>query len=36
LFMNQGAFRMDRRILDWRGWRISMLELQAVPHSWIP
>jgi hypothetical protein len=25
-FMYQGAFRMDRRVLDWNRWRISMLD----------
>jgi hypothetical protein len=29
--MYQGAFRIDRRVLDWKRWRISMLELEAVP-----
>jgi hypothetical protein len=27
---------MDRRVLGWKRWRILMLELEAVPHSWIP
>jgi hypothetical protein len=36
LFMYQGAFRMDRRDLVLKRWRISMLELEAVHHSWIP
>jgi hypothetical protein len=31
LFMYQGAFRVDRRVLDWKRWRISMLELEVVP-----
>jgi hypothetical protein len=30
LFMYQGAFRMDRRVLDWKRWRISMLEFEAI------
>jgi hypothetical protein len=33
LFMYQGAFRMDGRVLDRKLWRISMLELEAVLHS---
>jgi hypothetical protein len=36
LFMYQGVIRMDRRVLDWKRWRISVLELEAVPRSWIP
>jgi hypothetical protein len=35
LFIYQDACRMDRRVLDWKRWRISMLNLGAVPHSWI-
>jgi hypothetical protein len=35
LFMYQGAFRISRRVLDCKRWGISMLELEAVPHSWI-
>jgi hypothetical protein len=26
LFMYQGGFRMDRRVLDWKRWRISMVQ----------
>ena len=32
----QGAFIKDLRAFDWNRRRISMLELLAVPHSWIP
>ena len=32
----QGAFNRDLSIFDWKRWSISMLELLAVPHSWIP
>jgi hypothetical protein len=36
LFMYQGAFRMDRRVLDWERWRISMLEFEVVSDCLIP
>ena len=32
----QGAFIRDLSVFDWKRWSISMLELLAVPHSWIP
>ena len=32
----QGASIRDLRVFDWKRWSISMLELLAVPHSWIP
>ena len=32
----QGASIKNLRVFDWNRWRISMLELLAVPHSWIP
>ena len=32
----QGASIKDLRVFDWNRWRISMLELFAVSHSWIP
>ena len=32
----QGAFNRDLSVFDWKRWSISMLELLAVPHSWIP
>jgi hypothetical protein len=32
LYMHEGAFGMDRRILDWKRWRVSLLELEAAPH----
>ena len=32
----QGASIRDLSVFDWKGWSISMLELLAVPHSWIP
>jgi hypothetical protein len=35
LFMYQRAFRMDRRVSDWKRWRISLSELEAIVHSWI-
>jgi hypothetical protein len=35
LFMYQGTFGLDRRVLNWKRWRISRLELEAVPRSWI-
>jgi hypothetical protein len=33
--MYQGAFKIDRRVLDWKRWKILMLELEAVPHNWM-
>jgi len=36
LVTNQGAVAINRSVLDWNLWRISRLELAAVPHSWIP
>ena len=30
----QGAFIKNLRVSHWNRWRISMLELLAVPHSW--
>ena len=30
------AFIRDLCVFDWKRWSISMLELLAVPHSWIP
>ena len=35
LVIYQGASIKDLRVFDWNRWRISMLELLAVPHSWI-
>jgi hypothetical protein len=35
-FTYQGAFKMDRIVLDWERWRISFLELEAVTLNWIP
>ena len=32
----QDAFIIDLSVFDWKRWSISMLELLAVPHSWIP
>ena len=32
----QGAFNRDLSVFDWKHWSISMMELLAVPHSWIP
>ena len=32
----QGASIRDLSVFDWKRWSISMLELLAVPHSWIP
>ena len=32
----QGASIRDLRVFDWKRWSISMSELLAVPHSWIP
>ena len=32
----QGAFNRDLSVFDWKRWSISMLELLAVPYSWIP
>ena len=32
----QGAFIRDLSVFDWKRVSISMLELLAVPHSWIP
>ena len=32
----QDAFNWDLSVFDWKRWSISMLELLAVPHSWIP
>ena len=32
----QGAFNRGLSVFDWKRWSISMLELLAVPHSWIP
>ena len=32
----QGAFIRDLSVFDWKRWSISMLELLAVPHNWIP
>ena len=32
----QGAFIKNLSVFDWKHWSISMLELLAVPHSWIP
>jgi hypothetical protein len=36
LLMYQGACSMNRRVSNWKRWRISLLELKTVPHSWIP
>ena len=35
LATDQGASIKDFRVFDWNRWRISMLELLAVPHSWV-
>ena len=32
----QGAFIRELSVFDWKRRSISMLELLAVPHSWIP
>ena len=32
----QGAYNKDLSVFDWKRWSISMLELLAVFHSWIP
>jgi hypothetical protein len=32
LFMYQGEFRIDRRVLDWKRWEISMLELYVLSY----
>ena len=32
----QSAFNRDLSVFDWKRWSVSMLELLAVPHSWIP
>ena len=32
----QAAFIRDLSVFDWKRRSISMLELLAVPHSWIP
>ena len=32
----QVSFIRDLSVCDWKRWSISMLELLAVPHSWIP
>lgn len=36
LVTNHGAFEIFRSVLDWNLCRISILEFEAVPHSWIP
>lgn len=36
LVTNHGASRIIISTLDWKRCKISTLELDAVPHSWMP